>query len=81
MFYIGHLIKAQLTFPHHELKDLGDFSFIQRRLKQNFEGRCMEEFGYLIQVIPMKDTRGGVRVGQIKVTTQGCLTLLQFDCL
>lgn len=52
-------------------------------MKQNFEGRCMEEYGYLIQILPMKahDAKGGIKVSHIKVITEGCLALIQFDCL
>lgn len=83
MFYVGHLLKAQLKFSHHELKNLGNGAFLLNRMKQNFEGRCMQEYGYLIQILPMKgiDAKGGIKLNHIKVVTEGCLALIQFDCL
>jgi hypothetical protein len=41
MFYVGHLLKAELTFPHRDLKNLNCSSYILARLKQSVEGRCL----------------------------------------
>ena len=81
MFFIGKQVAGQLMFGHHELKSLGDPDFIMVRLKESFEGRCMEELGYIIQLIKQKEVPGGVRIGPIKVTEKGCLALLYFDCI
>lgn len=54
MFYVGHRLRAQILFPPHELHELSNGNFIMGRMKELFEGHCVEEHGFLVQILPMK---------------------------
>ena len=61
MFYLGSNIRGRLEFTHREMHQLGDHHFVLRKLRKTYEGRCLLEMGYLIQIL--NDFAGAVYKG------------------
>ena len=55
MFTICNCIKGVLLFHHSELRDLSSEECVFRKIRRTFEGRCLPDKGYLIQIMFMKN--------------------------
>lgn len=50
MFYINRNLKTELLFSHYNMDRLENDEDILKRLKEKVEGRCLPEYGYILQV-------------------------------
>ena len=79
MFAICHHIKGLLLFQHAELKSLSSEEKVFKKIKKTFEGRCLPDKGYLIQIMHMRNLMN--RVSNIRVERDGIHAEVSFDCL
>ena len=50
MFYINRNLKTELSFSHYNMDRLHNDDDIMRKLREKVEGRCLPEYGYILQV-------------------------------
>lgn len=79
MFYIGTNIRGRLEFTHREMHQLGDHHFVLRKLRKTYEGRCLPEMGFLIQILDVKE--GQFSNLDMRIEEQGISTKVMFSCL
>jgi len=56
---------------------------ILKKLKEKVEGRCMQEYGYILQVSknPNAKSNAGIDIGVPKVDVDGCTVLITFSAI
>ena len=83
MFYMNRNLKTELTFSHYDMDRLHNDEEILKKLKEKVEGRCLYEYGYLIQVSNKPGTKSkcGIDIGVPKVTTEGCTLTVTFSVI
>ena len=79
MFYLGSNIRGRLEFTHREMHQLGDHHFVLRKLRKTYEGRCLLEMGYLIQILNVKEDQFSNL--DLRIEEQGISTQVIFSCL
>jgi DNA-directed RNA polymerase subunit E'/Rpb7 len=80
MFYVNRNLKTELTFSHYDMDRLHNDEEILKKLKEKVEGRCLNEYGYLIQVTKKPGTKSscGIEIGVPRITFEGCVLLVTF---
>ena len=85
MFYINRNLKTELTFSHYDMDKLHSDEEILNKLKEKVEGRCLHEYGYIIQVVKIDNSGGkdsaGIHISVPKVETAGCVTVVTFSAV
>ena len=79
MFYLGSNIRGRLDFTHREMHQLSDHHFVLKKLRKTYEGRCLLEMGYLIQILNVKE--GEFSKLDMRIDEQGISTEVIFSCL
>ena len=51
MFSLVRCLKTAIVFPPHDMNKLSDENEIIKRVKDKIEGRCLTEYGYIIQFV------------------------------
>ena len=76
MFHL-HQTKGILLFHHKELKDVNSLSFVRKRIKKTYEGRCLQDYGFLIHIkeYEQKD----FAKTELKVEERGILAEVTFN--
>ena len=69
MFFINRNLRTELTFSHYNMDRLRDDEEVLKKLKDKVEGRCLQEYGYILQVTknPMAKSSAGIDIGVPKV--------------
>jgi DNA-directed RNA polymerase subunit E'/Rpb7 len=83
MFYINRNLKTELFFSHYNMDRLQNDEEILKKLKDKVEGRCMQEYGYILQVTknPNAKSNAGIDIGVPKVEVNGCTVLITFSAI
>jgi DNA-directed RNA polymerase subunit E'/Rpb7 len=77
MFYNYGNLKTELTFSHYDMDKLHSDDEIIKKLKDKVEGRCLPDYGYLIQVTnPDK-----FKISVPHVQTHGCVVVVTFSAI
>lgn len=83
MFYINRYLKAELTFSHYDMDKLSSDKDIHDKLRKHVEGRCHQDYGYLIQITKMAGTKSplGIEISVPRVQSQGCVVTVTFNAI
>lgn len=79
MFFVGHNIRASVTFPHKHLTCLADQTFVRNEVKRTYEGLCTQSMGFLVQI--MTNAEKDVRLLESRVHKEGITSVVEFECL
>lgn len=74
MFYNYRNLKTELTFSHYDMDKLHSNDELIKKLKEKVEGRCLPDYGYLIQVT----NRDLIRFSVPHVQNHGCIVTVTF---
>jgi DNA-directed RNA polymerase subunit E'/Rpb7 len=83
MFFINHYLTTRLRFSHQEYDRLTSDAYVLRRIKKDFEGKCTQEFGYFIEIIPISKYQHtcGIHIENPELTSECILLTVVFNCL
>ena len=83
MFYIDRNLKTELSFSHYNMDRLHNDEDIMKKLKEKVEGRCLPEYGYILQVTKNPHARSncGIEIGVPKIDHEGCVVTVIFSAI
>ena len=83
MFFINRNLKTELSFSHYDMDRLQNDEEILKKLKDKVEGRCLQEYGYILQVTknPNAKSTVGIDIAMPKVEVNACTVLITFSAI
>lgn len=83
MFFINRNLKTELSFSHYNMDRLHDDDEVLKKLKEKVEGRCLQDYGYILQVTknPNAKSNAGIFIDVPKVTNNACTVLITFSAI
>lgn len=83
MFYINRNLRTELLFSHYNMDRLQNDEDVMKKLKEKVEGRCLPEYGYILQVTknPSAKSSCGIDIGVPHIDDKGCVVTVIFSAI
>jgi DNA-directed RNA polymerase subunit E'/Rpb7 len=83
MFFMNRNLRTELLFSHYNMDLLQKDEEVLRKLKEKVEGRCLPEYGYILQVTrnPNASSKEGIEIGVPALSINGCLVTVTFSAI